>query len=137
MDTSSIPLFQVDAFTSTPFAGNPAAVCILDAWQSDATLQAIAAENNLSETAFVVARSDGSWDLRWFTPTVEVALCGHATLASAHVLQRESGTITFHSASGPLHVTREGQRLILDFPALPVGDEVDDRDVVERLGVTA
>ncbi|MGC8490416.1 MAG: PhzF family phenazine biosynthesis protein, partial [Syntrophobacteraceae bacterium] len=80
-----IPIYQVDAFTSGVFSGNPAAVCPLDQWLPDSTLQAIAAENNLSETAFVVPR-DGEFELRWFTPLVEVALCGHATLAAAFVL---------------------------------------------------
>lgn len=80
-----IPIHQVDAFTDRRFAGNPAAVCLLDAWLPDATLQAIAAENNLAETAFVRERGDGDFDLRWFTPAIEVDLCGHATLASAFV----------------------------------------------------
>jgi PhzF family phenazine biosynthesis protein len=78
----TVPLFHVDAFTGGPFAGNPAAVCLLPAWKEDRWLQAVAREMNLSETAFLVKRSDG-FDLRWFTPTVEVDLCGHATLASA------------------------------------------------------
>ncbi len=131
----SIPLYQVDAFTSRPLAGNPAAVCLLEGWLDDELLQAIAAENNLSETAFVVARADGSWDLRWFTPTVEVKLCGHATLACAHVLLHDDGEITFHSASGPLRVMRRGHRLTLDFPVMPVLATVDDAAVVDALGV--
>src|SRR5438876_11033781 len=81
----SLPLFHVDAFTDRPFAGNPAAVCLLPSWREEAWLQAVAREMNLSETAFLV-RQPGHFDLRWFTPTVEVDLCGHATLASAHVL---------------------------------------------------
>jgi PhzF family phenazine biosynthesis protein len=81
----TIPLFHVDAFTDRPYAGNPAAVCLLRAWKEDRWLQAVAREMNLSETAFLVKKSDG-FDLRWFTPTVEVGLCVHATLASAHIL---------------------------------------------------
>ena len=81
----TIPIYQVDAFTQGPFSGNPAAVCPLDAWLDDDTMQSIAAENNLAETAFIVARDDG-YDLRWFTPLIEVDLCGHATLATAYVV---------------------------------------------------
>lgn len=118
-----IPLFQVDAFTARPFGGNPAAVCPLEAWLPDATLQAIAAENNLSETAFFVRRPDGDFDLRWFTPAAEVDLCGHATLASGHVLLTElepsRAGVRFWSRSGPLEVARRGDRLELDFPARP------------------
>ena len=128
----TLPIHQVDAFTSVPFRGNPAAVCPLEEWLPDALLQDIAAENNLSETAFTVAREDGSYDLRWFTPTVEVNLCGHATLATAHILM-QGDLITFHSKSGPLHVRREDGRLVLDFPALPAGDPVSDEEVVNRL----
>lgn len=115
-------LFQVDAFTSRLFAGNPAAVVVMDGILSDATLQAIAAENNLAETAFLV-RKNGDYDLRWFTPKVEVPLCGHATLASAAVvLERlEPGRerVVFQSASGPLPVQRAGKGYLLDFPARP------------------
>jgi len=113
-----LPLWQVDAFTGTLFAGNPAAVCLLDAWLPDATLQAIAAENNLSETAFAVPR-DGDFALRWFTPAQEVDLCGHATLAAAHVLLGERAAVTFHTRSGALGVERRGGLLAMDFPALP------------------
>ncbi|HEV2691871.1 MAG TPA: PhzF family phenazine biosynthesis protein [Verrucomicrobiae bacterium] len=117
-----IPCYIVDAFTGRQFRGNPAAVCPLETWLPDATMQSIAAENNLSETAFTVPRGNG-FDLRWFTPTVEVDLCGHATLATALVMFQErqfSGdTIEFHSRSGVLHVSREGDILTLDFPALP------------------
>ena len=112
--------YQVDAFTSRLFGGNPAAVCPLDAWLEDQTLQAIAAENNLSETAFFVG-GKGRYDLRWFTPTVEVNLCGHATLASAFVvfrhLEPSLEAVSFHSKSGELRVTRSGDLLTLDFPA--------------------
>src|SRR5262252_5211696 len=118
-----IPLFQVDAFADRPFAGNPAAVCPLEAWLPDARMQAIAAENNLSETAFFVRRADGDYDLRWFTPEVEVDLCGHATLASALVvlerLDPRRSRVRFHTKSGPLDVTREGGRLALDLPSRP------------------
>jgi PhzF family phenazine biosynthesis protein len=112
--------YQIDAFTSRLFGGNPAAVCPLDAWLEDQTLQAIAAENNLSETAFFVG-GKGSYHLRWFTPTVEVNLCGHATLASAFVvfrhLEPSLETVSFRSKSGELRVTRSGDLLTLDFPA--------------------
>ncbi len=122
MASETLPLFQVDAFTRRVFGGNPAAVCPLREWLDEATLQAIAAENNLSETAFILG-GDGEYAIRWFTPQAEVDLCGHATLASAHVvLERlEPGRqrVRFSSASGPLVVTREEQRLVLDFPARP------------------
>jgi PhzF family phenazine biosynthesis protein len=118
----SLPYFQVDAFTSRLFGGNPAGVCPLEAWLPDATLQAIAAENNLSETAFFVG-GDGRYELRWFTPTVEVDLCGHATLAAAFVVFTELGfageRVTFQTRIGELGAAREGDRIILDFPAWP------------------
>lgn len=115
-----IPIWQVDAFTERVFAGNPAAVCPLRAWLPDATLRAIAAENNLAETAFLVAEGDG-WAIRWFTPAVEVDLCGHATLASAHVVLRHLApgrrAVTFRSPSGPLAVAAEADgRLAMTFP---------------------
>ena len=117
-----IPLYQVDAFASRPFEGNPAAVCPLERWLADALMQAIAAENNLSETAFFVPEGDG-FAIRWFTPEAEVELCGHATLASAFVVFNELGfagdTVIFDSRSGALPVTRDGDRLTLDFPAQP------------------
>ncbi|MBC7908115.1 MAG: PhzF family phenazine biosynthesis protein [Rhodospirillaceae bacterium] len=115
------PLWQVDAFTDCPFAGNPAAVLVLEAWLDDAVMQSIAAENNLSETAFLVKEPEG-WRVRWFTPKVEVDLCGHATLASAWVVlnKMEPGDgVIFASRSGLLPVTREGDRLVLDFPSNP------------------
>lgn len=113
-----LPFFQVDAFAGKPFEGNPAAVMPLSAWLPDATLQSIAAENNLSETAFTVPSEsdDADFDLRWFTPTVEVDLCGHATIASGHVLIRGSA-VRFRTRSGILIVTREGDLLRLDLPA--------------------
>ena len=118
-----IPLYQVDAFTDRPFAGNPAAVCPLDAWLPDDAMQSIAAENNLSETAFFVPEGDG-YGLRWFTPATEVDLCGHATLASAHVifrfLMRERREVLFQTRqAGVLKVTRDGDLLALDFPSRP------------------
>jgi len=116
----TIPVYQVDAFTMGPFSGNPAAVCPLDAWLDDDTMQAIAAENNLSETAFIVA-GDKSYGLRWFTPAIEVDLCGHATLAAAYVvldhLQPERDSVLFDTISGELMVTRDGDRLSMDLPA--------------------
>jgi len=122
----TIPIYQVDAFARRPFTGNPAAVCPLDAWLPDATMQQIAAENNLAETAFFVplAGEEADFHLRWFTPTFEIDLCGHATLASAHVLWQERGyakaDITFQSKSGLLKVRREADgKLVLDFPSRP------------------
>ena len=115
-----LKLFQIDAFSSRVFAGNPAAVCPLENWLEEKTLQAIAAENNLAETAFFVPKSDG-FHLRWFTPRLEVKLCGHATLASAFVLFTElepsRDSVTFETRSGPLGVRRDGDRLTMDFPA--------------------
>ena len=116
----NIPIYQVDAFTMGPFTGNPAAVCPLDAWLDDHTMQSIAAENNLAETAFIVASEKG-YDLRWFTPTIEVDLCGHATLAAGYVvlnhLQPDLDSVSFETISGKLTVTRDGERLSMDFPA--------------------
>jgi PhzF family phenazine biosynthesis protein len=120
----SIPLYQVDAFTDEPFRGNPAAVCVLDVPAPDAWMQSVAAEMNVSETAFVVAAATaGEYRLRWFTPIVEVDLCGHATLASAHVLwetarvAREEA-VRFHTRSGTLTAVRKRDTIWLDFPAL-------------------
>ena len=116
------PIFQVDAFTTHRFAGNPAAVMPMDRFLDDALLQAIAAENNLAETAFLV-RDGGDYRLRWFTPAVEVPLCGHATLASAAVvmerLEPGGSSVVFHSASGPLTVKRVSTGYVMDFPARP------------------
>jgi PhzF family phenazine biosynthesis protein len=119
-----IPLYQVDAFvTEAPFTGNPAAVCSLDSWLPDEIMQAIAAENNLSETAFFVPDGEG-YRLRWFTPTVEVDLCGHATLASAFIvfdrLAPGRQRVTFETEkAGRLTVARDGEMLALDFPSRP------------------
>lgn len=115
-----LPIYQVDAFTDRLFAGNPAAVVLCDTELSTETMQSVALENNLSETAFVCRRQDG-YAIRWFTPAVEVDLCGHATLAAAHVLFNHLGTsgakVTFSSRSGPLHVRRDDPLLHMDFPA--------------------
>jgi PhzF family phenazine biosynthesis protein len=126
-----LPIYQIDAFTDRAFAGNPAAVMPLPAWLPDDLMQRIAAENNLAETAFFVPTGDG-FHLRWFTPTVEIALCGHATLASAFVITRflEPGrrSVRFDSMSGPLAVTCDGDRLVLDFPRLstkPADEKID------------
>jgi predicted PhzF superfamily epimerase YddE/YHI9 len=118
----SLPVFHVDAFTSKPFAGNPAAICPLAAWLDDGLLQAVAAENNLSETAFFVSRGD-HYELRWFTPRCEAKLCGHATLASAYVLlqilETRRDSVCFKTRfSGALTVSRDGDLLAMDFPAL-------------------
>lgn len=133
-----IPIYQVDAFTSRQFGGNPAAVCPLESWLPDPTLQAIAAENNLAETAFFVPVGE-RFHLRWFTPTIEVDLCGHATLAAAYVileyLRYGNPTIQFDSRSGPLAVARDGRLLTLDFPALALARCSPGVDIVEGLGV--
>ena len=114
-----LKIFQIDAFTDLAFAGNPAAVVPLNEWLNDAVMQSIAAENNLAETAFFVPADDG-FQLRWFTPTVEVKLCGHATLATAFVLFNEldykKDEINFHTLSGKLMVTKKGDLLTLNFP---------------------
>jgi PhzF family phenazine biosynthesis protein len=116
-----LKLFHVDAFASRPFEGNPAAVCPLEEWLEDSVLQSIAGENNLSETAFFV-QQDGGYSLRWFTPVTEVDLCGHATLASAHVLFQHLGysekTIRFHTRSGQLLVEKKDGFLHMNFPAI-------------------
>ena len=130
-----LPFFQVDAFAEGPFTGNPAAVMPLDHWLPDETMQAIAAENNLAETAFTVPSEGGEvdYDLRWFTPTVEVNLCGHATLASAHILSK-GGQIRFATKSGILSVSRDGDLLKLDMPAAPV-EPADLPELTRALGV--
>jgi PhzF family phenazine biosynthesis protein len=133
-----LPCYQVDAFTRRAFAGNPAAVCPLEKWLPDETLLAIAAENAVSETAYFVRRADGDFDLRWFTPTVEVDLCGHATLASALVLLQElepaRKQVRFHSKSGALEVSRDGDLYALDFPARPPREVAFDEAAAAALG---
>jgi PhzF family phenazine biosynthesis protein len=135
-----LPLFQVDAFTDRPFAGNPAAVCLLERPAEEKWMQQVAAEMNLSETAFL-SPEDGGHRLRWFTPAVEVPLCGHATLASAHALW-ESGRLRpdeparFHTASGLLTAVRDGEDICMDFPARPVEPAEPPPDLVRALAVT-
>lgn len=113
-------MYQVDAFADKVFAGNPAAVIPLEKWIDDELMQQIAMENNLAETVFFVAKGN-DFDIRWFTPELEINLCGHATLASAYVLYEFLGykkpTITFHSKSGPLYISRDGETIKLDFPS--------------------
>lgn len=123
--TMSYPIYTVDAFTDHVFGGNPAAVCPLTAWLPAATMQQLANENNLSETAFFVKKADGSYDIRWFTPELEIDLAGHPTLASAHIIFNEIGhesdTIRFHCKSGELTVVKKGDLLQMNFPArMPV-----------------
>ena len=131
-------IFQIDAFTNRRFAGNPAAVMPMDHFLDDATLQAIAAENNLAETAFLVPEG-GDYRLRWFTPTTEVPLCGHATLASAAVvmerLEPGRSRVVFHSASGPLTVTRVASGYVMDFPARLSEPVASPPGLAEALGV--
>ncbi|HTZ57309.1 MAG TPA: PhzF family phenazine biosynthesis protein [Acidobacteriaceae bacterium] len=133
------PIFQVDAFTNRRFAGNPAAVVPLDVYPGDEVLQAVAAENNLAETAFLVPQ-DGGYRLRWFTPATEVPLCGHATLASAAVVMERLDPgrtqVVFQSASGPLKVSRIGAGYVMDFPARPSVRIGPPKGLAEALGVT-
>ena len=135
----STPIYQVDAFTDHLFGGNPAAVCLLEQWPQDQALQNIAAENNLSETAFLV-KNDHGYHIRWFTPAVEVDLCGHATLAAAHVLFHhkdfQQPEICFDSRSGQLMVTRDGGKLTMDFPADPPAPIAEVPGLFESLGIT-
>jgi len=133
-----LPMYQVDAFTDSLFGGNPAAVCPLPAWLPDATMQAIAAENNLAETAFFV-RDGNEYVLRWFTPTIEVDLCGHATLASGHVvfsfLEPQRETVGFRTLkAGTLTVSRRGGILVMDFPALPAEPRDPPAGLLAALG---
>ena len=131
-------MYQVDAFSDRLFRGNPAAVCPLDQWLPDPTLQSIAAENNLAETAFYVPNGK-SYHLRWFTPTVEVDLCGHATLASAHVIlqirrETSAANVHFETKSGELIVNRDGEIYALDFPARPAEEGPVPPTLNEALG---
>lgn len=132
-----LPIFQVDAFSDKVFAGNPAAICPLEAWLPDSVMQSIAAENNLADTAFFVRIAD-RFHLRWFTPACEVDLCGHATLASAHVLFNEIGetasVLRFDTKSGELVVKREGDLLIMNFPSRPPVPIAPDPLVIAALG---
>jgi PhzF family phenazine biosynthesis protein len=136
----AIRCLQIDAFTDRPFAGNPAAVCLLDEERNPDWMQAVAAEMNLSETAFVRPLDDG-FELRWFTPAIEVELCGHATLASAHALWtegivREAEPIRFHTKSGVLTCSRDGGLIELDFPATPVQQAEAPAGLLDALGVS-
>lgn len=136
-----LPIYQVDAFASSVFRGNPAAVCPLDSWLPDSTLQAIAAENNLAETAFFAREQSGIYHLRWFTPTIEVPLCGHATVASGYVLYNELGytgdTIRFMSKKGELLLTRQGAHYVLNFPAYTLEQLLSPPEgLIEALGAT-
>ena len=137
-----LPIYTVDAFTDRPFRGNPAAVCLIaaDTPSDEKWMQSLGGEMNLAETAFVRPRPDGAFDLRWFTPTVEVDLCGHATLASAHVLW-ESGKLkpnseaVFHTRSGVLTARRRSGWIDMDFPAEPAAAEEAPPALIEALGV--
>lgn len=132
-----IPIYQVDAFTDRLFGGNPAAVCPLEEWLAPEIMQNIAAENNLSETAFFV-RKDMIFELRWFTPATEVDLCGHATLASGHVLYSHLGytedQVTFSTMSGEVAVSKSDGRLVLDFPATPPLQAEMKDELIQGLG---
>jgi len=134
-------LVTVDAFTDRPFSGNPAAVCLLDAPPDEAWMQDVAREMSLPETAFVVPRKDG-FGLRWFTPAVEVDLCGHATLAAAHVLWQEGrlagdAVARFHTRSGLLTAARDGDWIVLDFPAEPAAQAPPPPGLLDALGAQA
>ncbi len=136
----STPLIWVDAFTDTPFAGNPAAICLLDAPANEAWMQHLACELGLAETAYLVPQGDHEYGLRWFTPTVEIPLCGHATLAAAHALYesgRANGPITFHTRSGPLVCTHRADGLIeMDFPAVRPSPVEPPPGLLDALGIT-
>jgi PhzF family phenazine biosynthesis protein len=133
-----VPIYQIDAFTKSRFAGNPAAVMVLPAFPVDTTMQQVAAENNLAETAFLVHRG-GHYNLRWFTPAVEVPLCGHATLASAAVVMErlEPGVkhVVFQTASGPLPVTRTNEGYMMDLPSRPSEKCTPPAGLIEALGI--
>src|SRR5882724_2751559 len=132
-----LPIWQVDAFSGRRFGGNPAAIVLLESWLSDETLLAVAGENNLSETAYLV-RDGSHYQIRWFTPQEEVPLCGHATLASAwvvfHRLEPSRSRVVFRSQSGELPVERQGERLVLDFPIGAIEPAPENPAVVAALG---
>ena len=133
-----IPFYQVDAFSHGPFTGNPAAVCLLEAWPDDAVLQHIARENNLSETAFVIKQGH-DFALRWFTPAVEVDLCGHATLAAASILLRHEETgkkVRFFTRSGELTVTSDEGKFTMDFPLVIPRRIAPPDGLLSALGIT-
>ncbi|MFH1739287.1 MAG: PhzF family phenazine biosynthesis protein [bacterium] len=133
-----IPIYQIDAFTNKLFGGNPAAVCPLEEWLSDERMQAIAAENNLSETAFFVKNNNNRYDLRWFTPKIEIDLAGHPTLATAYVIfeyiDKDLKAIEFETKSGILKVEREGELLSMDFPSRPASPSPAPDDLIRGLG---
>ena len=132
-----LKIYQVDAFTSEPFHGNPAAIVPLESWLPDETMQNIALENNLAETAFFVQNADG-YDLRWFTPAVEMDLCGHATLASAFIILDVLGStekvLKFQTKSGLLTVEKDGDKFILDFPSRPAVATSTPEGLIEAIG---
>jgi PhzF family phenazine biosynthesis protein len=133
-------IHQVDAFSDRPFSGNPAGVCILESAAEETWMQSVAGEMNVAETAFLVRRDDGAFDLRWFTPTVEVDLCGHATLASAHVLWDErvlpaDERARFHTKSGVLTAWRDADTIRMDFPSEPAAPSVPPAALIEALQV--
>lgn len=133
------PLIWVDAFTDTPYRGNPAAICVLDTPIAEDAMQALAFELGLAETAYLVPRDADEYDLRWFTPTVEIPLCGHATLASAHALfesGRAASPVTFHTVSGPLICAQRDDGLIeMDFPAVPPAPIDTPAGLLDSLGL--
>lgn len=133
-----LDIYHIDAFADQIFQGNPAAVCILDNWLPDAIMQGLAAELNLSETAFVVAKSKNEFRIRWFAPLNEVALCGHATLATAHVfyheLNYEKTPLRFHSQSGPLITAPDDFGICMDFPIQPVSDIAITHEIADAAG---
>ena len=139
--TRSVPIYQVDAFTAEPFGGNPAGVCLLDEPADPAWMQAVAAEMNVSETAFLAPAGEGS-SLRWFSPTTEVELCGHATLATAHVMWTEGcappdQALAFETKSGTLSARRSGDWIVLGLPAQPAGEAAVSPRALAALGVDA
>jgi PhzF family phenazine biosynthesis protein len=138
--TPTMRLLQIDAFASEPFRGNPAAVCMLDAERDPAWMQSVAAEMNVSATAFPVPRGDG-FALRWFTPVAEIPLCGHGTLATAHALWEEEilsigEPARFHTKAGELSATRDGELIELDFPAVPEERAEPPQELLDALGVS-
>lgn len=142
MPQQSLAIYQVDAFASSVFSGNPAAICVLEQWLPDDTMQAIAEENNLAETAFLVADdAPGAYAIRWFTPSVEVPLCGHATLAAAHVLFEHLGEkaelLRFSSKGGDLTVSRSGERYALALPAFAAESVAIDPSLANAVGGNA
>lgn len=135
----NIPIYQVDAFSEHPFGGNPAAVCVLESWIDDETMQKIGQENNLSETAFIVRKTKGDYEIRWFTPSIEINLCGHATLASAyvvfHFIDKDIDSVSFDSKSGILKVDKKDDILTLDFPSTPPKEDDIPLVLIKALGV--